>query len=179
MKPPRRPWLIILNVFGLSHKRDPLIHRCIMRSIPALLACVSLFAASAASADSRVFIIANQADGYGVDQCLAKGENVAPTPPGPTASRAISPRRCPTGASTPTKSPDRFRPEPTATMPAATNTSRSPANARAVRRGRPAPPHPRPGNDVTLPREAGMGSRVGRADWLSCRAESLSMAGYA
>ncbi|HYS87791.1 MAG TPA: hypothetical protein VEN78_22730 [Bradyrhizobium sp.] len=29
---------------------------------------------SAASADSRVFIIANQADGYGVDQCLAMGE---------------------------------------------------------------------------------------------------------
>jgi hypothetical protein len=27
-----------------------------------------------ASADSRVFIIANQADGYGVDQCLARGE---------------------------------------------------------------------------------------------------------
>ena len=30
--------------------------------------------ASAASADSRVFIIANQADGYGIDQCLARGE---------------------------------------------------------------------------------------------------------
>jgi hypothetical protein len=45
-----------------------------MRSISAVLACVLLLAASAASADSRVFIIANQADGYGVDQCLAKGE---------------------------------------------------------------------------------------------------------
>ncbi|MDB5606595.1 MAG: hypothetical protein JWP25_3495 [Bradyrhizobium sp.] len=40
----------------------------------ALLACTFLLAASAASADSRVFIIENQADGYGVDQCLAKGE---------------------------------------------------------------------------------------------------------
>jgi opacity protein-like surface antigen len=40
----------------------------------AVLACVFLSAASAASADSRVFIIANQADGYGVDQCLARGE---------------------------------------------------------------------------------------------------------
>ena len=38
------------------------------------MACVFLFAASAALADSRVFIIANQADGYGVDQCLARGE---------------------------------------------------------------------------------------------------------
>jgi hypothetical protein len=45
-----------------------------MRSISAVLACLSLFASSAAWADSRVFIISNQADGYGVDQCLAKGE---------------------------------------------------------------------------------------------------------
>ena len=45
-----------------------------MRSLPALLACALLCAASAASADSRLFIIANQADGYGVDQCLARGE---------------------------------------------------------------------------------------------------------
>jgi hypothetical protein len=45
-----------------------------MRSTSALLACVFVLAASAASADSRVFIIPNQADGYGVDQCLAKGD---------------------------------------------------------------------------------------------------------
>ena len=45
-----------------------------MRSLPALSACVFLFAASVASADSRVFIIANQADGYGIDQCLARGD---------------------------------------------------------------------------------------------------------
>jgi hypothetical protein len=40
----------------------------------AFSACAFLLAASAASADSRVFIVANQADSYGVDQCLAKGE---------------------------------------------------------------------------------------------------------
>jgi hypothetical protein len=45
-----------------------------MRSIPAFLACASLAAATAASAETRVFIIANQADAYGVDQCLAKGD---------------------------------------------------------------------------------------------------------
>jgi hypothetical protein len=45
-----------------------------MRFLPSLLACVVVLAAPAASADSRVFIIANQADGYGVDQCLARGE---------------------------------------------------------------------------------------------------------
>ena len=45
-----------------------------MRSLPALLSCAFVVAASAASAETRVFIIANQADGYGVDQCLAKGD---------------------------------------------------------------------------------------------------------
>jgi hypothetical protein len=45
-----------------------------MRSLPALLACLFVATASAASADTRVFIIANQSDGYGIDQCLAKGE---------------------------------------------------------------------------------------------------------
>ena len=64
----------IIYTSSLSSERDPLIRRCSMRSTPALLACVSLFAASAAWADSRVFIISNQADGYGVDQCLARGE---------------------------------------------------------------------------------------------------------
>lgn len=45
-----------------------------MRISSALVASAFLFAASAAAADSRVFIIANQSDGYGVDQCLARGE---------------------------------------------------------------------------------------------------------
>lgn len=45
-----------------------------MRISSALSACALLLAASVAHADSRVFIIENQSDGYGVDQCLAKGE---------------------------------------------------------------------------------------------------------
>jgi hypothetical protein len=45
-----------------------------MRRFSAVLACVLVTATSAATADSRVFIIANQADGYGVDQCLANGD---------------------------------------------------------------------------------------------------------
>ena len=44
-----------------------------MRS-SALVSLAFLLAASAAFADSRVFIVANQADGYGVDQCLAQGD---------------------------------------------------------------------------------------------------------
>jgi hypothetical protein len=45
-----------------------------MRSLPAILTLMFALSASAASADSRVFIVANQSDGYGVDQCLATGE---------------------------------------------------------------------------------------------------------
>src|ERR1700757_1598916 len=45
-----------------------------MRTVPALLSCAILIFAPAASAETRVFIVANHADGYGVDQCLAKGE---------------------------------------------------------------------------------------------------------
>ena len=45
-----------------------------MRFSPALAACAFLISAPAAFADSRVFIVANQADGYGVDECLARGE---------------------------------------------------------------------------------------------------------
>src|SRR5262249_22661089 len=67
------PWLIIFNHSGLSLEGTPRIFRCIMRFIPALLACAFIFAAPA-SAETRVFIVANHADGYGVDQCLAMGE---------------------------------------------------------------------------------------------------------
>ena len=45
-----------------------------MRFPSAVLTCAFVLSASAASADSKVFIIANQADGYGVDQCLARGD---------------------------------------------------------------------------------------------------------
>jgi hypothetical protein len=45
-----------------------------MRFPKALFAGAFVLAASAALADTRVFIIANQADGYGVDQCLARGD---------------------------------------------------------------------------------------------------------
>ena len=45
-----------------------------MRFSLGIIACAFLLTASSASADSRVFIIANQADGYGIDQCLASGD---------------------------------------------------------------------------------------------------------
>ena len=72
--PPAGSWLIIINALGLFLRAVP--HPLPVSSMrsSALLACAFLLAASAASADSRVFIVANQADGYGVDECLARGE---------------------------------------------------------------------------------------------------------
>lgn len=43
-----------------------------MRLLAALLACFC--AAAPAFAESRMFIVANEANGYGVDRCLARGE---------------------------------------------------------------------------------------------------------
>jgi hypothetical protein len=40
----------------------------------ALLTFAALCTGSSALADNRVFLVANQPDGYGIDQCLARGE---------------------------------------------------------------------------------------------------------
>jgi hypothetical protein len=44
------------------------------RVIAAAAFAAAVFGATAAQAEKRVFIIANNADGYGVDRCLAAGE---------------------------------------------------------------------------------------------------------
>ena len=44
-----------------------------MRTFLAALTLAALLAATAAQAEKRIFIIANNADGYGVDRCLASG----------------------------------------------------------------------------------------------------------
>jgi hypothetical protein len=68
-------WLIIINPLGLFLKAVPHpLPVSSMRLSSALVASAFLLAASAACADSRVFIVANQADGYGVDECLARGD---------------------------------------------------------------------------------------------------------
>lgn len=44
-----------------------------MRSVLATLTLAALLAATAAQAEKRIFIITNNADGYGIDRCLASG----------------------------------------------------------------------------------------------------------
>src|SRR5690242_12537349 len=62
-----------------SHSRDGPIRvrnsrAIIMRSLLATIVCTALLGISAAQAEKRIFIIANNADGYGIDRCLASGE---------------------------------------------------------------------------------------------------------
>jgi hypothetical protein len=45
-----------------------------MRYLHVLVSSALIAATSAASAETRIFIIGNQAAGYGVDRCLARGE---------------------------------------------------------------------------------------------------------
>jgi hypothetical protein len=45
-----------------------------MRLSSAAALCVLTLSCLPAFADSHVFIVANQPDGYGIDQCLANGE---------------------------------------------------------------------------------------------------------
>jgi hypothetical protein len=44
-----------------------------MRTLLAAVICTVLLGASAVQAEQRIFIIANNADGYGIDRCLASG----------------------------------------------------------------------------------------------------------
>jgi len=44
-----------------------------MRSLLAIVTFAMLLGASGAQAEKRIFIVANNADGYGVDRCLASG----------------------------------------------------------------------------------------------------------
>lgn len=46
-----------------------------MRAILAAMICVAVLAAVPAAAEKRIFIIANDADGYGIDRCLADGSS--------------------------------------------------------------------------------------------------------
>ena len=58
---------------NLRNRSSPLAERVPMRSSYALLAfAAALLNANAARAERRMFIIANNPDGYGVDRCLAQ-----------------------------------------------------------------------------------------------------------
>jgi hypothetical protein len=74
-----------------------------MRSLPALLAGLLILTASAAFADTRVFIVNNQSDGYGIDRVSPRASAAARMPRSPIASRAISLRPPRIGGSIPTR----------------------------------------------------------------------------
>ena len=46
-----------------------------MRTVFGALCFAAVIFSTAAQAEKRIFIIANNADGYGIDRCLASGES--------------------------------------------------------------------------------------------------------
>src|ERR1700742_165486 len=68
------PRLIIIYTTRLSWSAVSSLSDISMRLTSTFLTCAFILTGSAAWADSRIFIVANQPDGYGVDQCLAHGE---------------------------------------------------------------------------------------------------------
>ena len=81
-----------------------------MRSMIAALAFAAvLFGATAAQAEKRVFIIANNADGYGVDRCLASGAACGEAAANSYCRSHEFARRCRSAKSIATTSPARSR----------------------------------------------------------------------
>jgi hypothetical protein len=70
-------------------------------------------------ADRRVFIVANQPDSYGIDQCLANGDRCGASAAALTANRTISNPHPPIIASIRKKSPARSRHLPATSVRAA------------------------------------------------------------
>ena len=103
--------------------------RCVIAAMAA--AATVLVGAASASAEKRVFIIANNPDGYGVDRCLAAGEACGTTVANSYCRRASSRRPCRSARSTATTSPAPFpraAPAPATAAPAKTS---SPSSAHA------------------------------------------------
>ena len=165
-------WLIIINVLGLSGElRIFPIHRCTMRSLSAFLAC--------AFRSRRVGRFRRQPRLHYCQPGRRLRRRPVPCQ-GRQMRRACRPLLLPvtgfcTGHFLPPRRSRRDhrrgsarRPTRTAPAAAAANTSPSPASAETALSRRIEPdvlPHRRPGNDVTLPRETGIASGLGRALW--------------
>lgn len=63
---------IFTNEAGTAGKQD--IPENFMRAILIGLAALACLVSGMAQAKQRLFIVANDADGYGIDRCLASGE---------------------------------------------------------------------------------------------------------
>jgi hypothetical protein len=130
IKRPAPPWLIIVNVSGLSNEGGPLVlgaqcdpHQHFWPvcscSPPRLRGPI---AASSSSPTRRTVTVSTNAS--------PGAKNAARMPPGPIASRGISPRPRLTGASSQMRSRGRSLPRVrTAIMPVAASTSPLPASA--------------------------------------------------
>jgi hypothetical protein len=63
------------RIFPIGHPTpDNQFPSCVMRTILISLTTLLCFGSSIARAEQHRFLVANDADGYGVDRCLASGE---------------------------------------------------------------------------------------------------------
>jgi hypothetical protein len=85
----------------------------------AILTAATLLAGTAARAENRTFIVPNNADGYGVDRCLANGER---------CGQAVATSYCQSQSFAQAKSFRRLeRDEVTGAVPASTNACTGPS----------------------------------------------------
>ena len=63
------------RIFPIGHPTpDNQFPGCVMRTVLISLTTLLCFGSSIARAEQHRFLVANDADGYGVDRCLASGE---------------------------------------------------------------------------------------------------------
>src|SRR6516162_2537937 len=101
-----------------------------MRYLFAALVLAAAVCGTAAQAEKRTFIVANNSDGYGVDRCLATGASCGAPWPAPIASPATTRKRGHFARSSARRSPARCRRPPA--LPPATSSSPSSACAEAA-----------------------------------------------
>ena len=83
-----------------------------MRSLLATVTFAILLGATAAQAEKRIFIVANNADGYGVDRCLASGAKCGAAAAAAYCKSREFAQATRSARSTRTRSPARSRPTP-------------------------------------------------------------------
>ena len=182
-RPRGAPWLIIINTLGLFLRAVPFPFRCHPCDLPQHSLPVRFSPAGSCSPPRPLPPTAASSSSPTRPTATAStsaspgARNAAPMLPAPIASHGNLLPPPPIAASIPTKLPIRFRAAArNARAPGAANTSPSPASAKGDSpvESRGGLPHARPGNDVTLPREAGIGCDLGR-NVPPCRGERLIM----
>jgi hypothetical protein len=168
---PAGPWLIIINTLALFLRPVLFPSRCDPCDFPQHCLPLHFWPAGSSSAPRLLPPIAASSSSPTRPTATAStsaspgARNAVPMLPAPTANHGNLLPPPPIAVSIPTKLPARCRAAArNAQAAGAANTSPLPASAKGDSPGesRGGLPHTCPGNDVTLPREAGIGCGLGR-----------------